>query len=214
MTRKKLILIGGGGHCKSCIDVIEQENKFEIEGILDKDEFVGSTVLGHKVIGSDDQIEGMVKEKYYFLITVGQLKSADLRAQLFFKLNDLKASIATIISPYACVSKNAEIGKGSIVMHNSLINADVKVGENTILNTGSILEHGVKIGAHCHISTGAIINGDCRIGNEVFIGSNSTISNGVNICNKVVVGAGSVIIRNIVRPSSVYVGNPGREIYR
>ena len=27
----KLILIGGGGHCAACIDVIEQENKFEIE---------------------------------------------------------------------------------------------------------------------------------------------------------------------------------------
>ena len=33
--KEKLILIGGGGHCKSCIDVIEQENKYEIAGIVD-----------------------------------------------------------------------------------------------------------------------------------------------------------------------------------
>ena len=32
---KKLILIGAGGHCKSCIDVIENQNKFKVEGLID-----------------------------------------------------------------------------------------------------------------------------------------------------------------------------------
>ena len=35
--KKNIILIGGGGHCKSCIDVIEAEDKFEIAGIVDND---------------------------------------------------------------------------------------------------------------------------------------------------------------------------------
>jgi len=30
-----IILLGAGGHCKSCIDVIEAEGKFTIVGILD-----------------------------------------------------------------------------------------------------------------------------------------------------------------------------------
>ncbi|MBI4309254.1 MAG: acetyltransferase, partial [Candidatus Omnitrophica bacterium] len=38
MVKKNLILIGGGGHCKSCIDVIESENKFKIAGIVDTKE--------------------------------------------------------------------------------------------------------------------------------------------------------------------------------
>ena len=33
---KKIIVLGGGGHCKSCIDVIENENKYKIIGIVDK----------------------------------------------------------------------------------------------------------------------------------------------------------------------------------
>ena len=32
---QKLILIGGGGHCRYCIDVIEQEGKYQICGIED-----------------------------------------------------------------------------------------------------------------------------------------------------------------------------------
>ena len=35
-AKKKLILIGAGGHCNSCIDVIEQENKYRIVGLIDK----------------------------------------------------------------------------------------------------------------------------------------------------------------------------------
>ena len=30
-----IILIGGGGHCVSCIDVIEAGKKYKIMGILD-----------------------------------------------------------------------------------------------------------------------------------------------------------------------------------
>ena len=36
--KEKIVLIGGGGHCHSVIDVIEQENKYEIIGIIDTKE--------------------------------------------------------------------------------------------------------------------------------------------------------------------------------
>jgi len=38
---KKIILIGGGGHCKVVIDTILSTNEFEIIGILDLEENVG-----------------------------------------------------------------------------------------------------------------------------------------------------------------------------
>ncbi len=36
MSKKLKILLIGGGHAKSVIDVIEQENRYEIIGIVDK----------------------------------------------------------------------------------------------------------------------------------------------------------------------------------
>ncbi len=50
MSKPKLILIGGGGHCKSCIDVIEQEDKFEIAGILDVPEKKGERILNYEIL--------------------------------------------------------------------------------------------------------------------------------------------------------------------
>lgn len=44
MEQKNLILLGGGGHCKSVIDVAESAG-YTILGILDKPEEVGKSIL-------------------------------------------------------------------------------------------------------------------------------------------------------------------------
>ena len=43
MNKKQIILIGGGGHCKSCIDVIESTNEFSIAGIVDTKDKIGTS---------------------------------------------------------------------------------------------------------------------------------------------------------------------------
>ena len=58
---KEIILIGGGGHCKSVIDVIEQQGHFSISGIVDKPELFGTDVLGYPVIGNDSDLESLSK---------------------------------------------------------------------------------------------------------------------------------------------------------
>lgn len=211
MEKKPLILIGGGGHCKSCIEVIEAEGLFHIKGILDTSEKVGSSVLGYPLIGSDEDIPYLIKAGNYFLITLGQIKSAYPRKVLYNQLKSLGAQIATIISPKAIVSKHAIIGEGTIIMHAVNINADACIGFNNIINTGSNIEHDVVTGKHCHISTHAVLNGNCRLADEIFIGSGGILNNGVSIVEKVIIGAGSVIHKNITE-SGIFIGNPFRKI--
>ena len=57
MNKQKIILVGGGGHCRSCIDVIENTNRYDIVGILDLPKEIGKSILDYKIIGSDDNIE-------------------------------------------------------------------------------------------------------------------------------------------------------------
>ena len=70
---KNLILIGGGGHCKSVIEVAESVG-YNILGILDRPEEVGKKVLAYDVIGVDDDIPKYVNNSA-FIITVGQIKN-------------------------------------------------------------------------------------------------------------------------------------------
>ena len=58
----KIVLIGGGGHCKSVIDVIEQEGKFNISGIIDKPELLGEEILGYPVIGNDSDLDKLAQQ--------------------------------------------------------------------------------------------------------------------------------------------------------
>lgn len=200
----KLILIGGGGHCKSCIDVIEQEGKYIVEGILDLPEKIGEKVLNYPIIASDNEIEKFHKQGYSFFITVGQISSSDLRSKIYNKLKALNAEIATIISPLAYVSKYATIGKGTIIMHQALINTDAKIGNNVIINTKALIEHEAVIGDFCHISTDAKINGQVVVDNSCFIGSGATIANNVKLTNNVVVPAGTVVYKDVVK-SGIYI---------
>lgn len=208
---KKIILVGGGGHCKSCIEVIESSNTFQIVGILDLPVNIGSHILGYEVLGNDNDIPKYVGLGYYFLITVGQIKNASVRDELFKKLKRHNAQIATVIANNANVSKYAEIGEGTIVMSFSMVNAGAIVGENCILNTSCNLEHDVVLGSNSHISTHAVVNGGVEVGNRVFIGSNATISNNIKLADDVVVGAGAVVVNNISE-KGVYVGNPAKSI--
>lgn len=178
---KELILIGGGGHCRSCIDVIELENKYRIKGIIDIKEKIGQKILNYEVIGSDEDLVALIKEDYYFFITIGQVKSAEKRVSLYEKLSRQNAKIATIISPLAYVSKYSQIGNGSIIMHHSIINANTKVGKNCIINSKALIEHDSVIGDHCHISTATIINGTCVIQNKSFIGSSAVCVQGTTV---------------------------------
>ena len=171
---KELYLIGGGGHCKSVIDVVETTGTFEIKGIFDVPERVGEKVLGYEIIGSDGDLNSFAKSNACFLVTIGQIKSPELRKKAFGN----KLKFATVISPYAYVSKHAKIGAGTIIMHGAIVNAGAKIGKNCIVNSKALIEHDSVVGDHCHISTAAVINGDCIVKEQTFIGSNTVLKNG------------------------------------
>ncbi len=211
MKKKEIILIGGGGHCNSCIDVIESNNDYIIAGIIDSKDKIGNTILGYKVIGCDDDLKELRKTYDYALITVGQIKSAAIRIKLFNTLTNLGFTLPAIIASTAHVSKHSVIGDGTIIMHQSVVNANTTIGENCIINTKALIEHDSKVGDNCHISTSSVLNGNVIIGNECFIGSCSTFVNGLSISNNVFIGINSVINKRIQEPG-IYVGNPIRKI--
>lgn len=181
MPTKPLILLGGGGHCKSVIDVAESVD-YTILGILDKPELVGNKVLDYEIIGTDDDIPQYV-DKAEFLITIGQIKSPAIRQKLAALVVQAGGRFATVIASDAYVSKYATIGAGTVIMHKAVVNVEANIGEHCIINTMANIEHEVQIGDFCHISTGVMVNGNCKVPSGVFVGSQSVINNGVDGAN-------------------------------
>ena len=198
----KILLIGAGGHARSCIDVIESTGHFKIGGLIEKDKDLNYKNLGFPTLGTDDDLE-ILRQKYsYALVTVGQVKSPRIRIKLFNLLKKLNFVLPVITSSRAYVSKSAKVGKGTIIMHGAIINTNATIGENCIINNQALIEHDAVIGDHCHISTSSVINGEVSVGDESFIGSGSVTKHCISIGNNCVVGAGS-IIKGDVRSNQV-----------
>lgn len=209
-NKKKIILIGGGGHCKSCIDVIEQTGLYNIAGIIDVKEKVGKRVAGYEIIGCDEDLINITKEFKFFLITIGQIISPILRVKIYCLLKQKNVVLPIIISPSAYIAKNVIIGEGTIIMHKVLVNTSVNIGSNCIINTGSIIEHDCIIGNNIHIAPGSIICGEVQIDDCTHIGAGTTIIEQKKVGKNSVIGAGSVVIDNINNDSRAF-GIPCRE---
>ncbi|MCT7648039.1 NeuD/PglB/VioB family sugar acetyltransferase [Aliarcobacter butzleri] len=179
--KEKIVLIGGGGHCHSVIDVIEQENKYEIIGIVDTKENIGKKVLDYKIIACDDDLETIFLSCKNAFITVGQIESNKIRVKIYNKLKEIGFDLPVIISPLAYVSNHSSIEEGTIIMHHALVNANTKIGKNCIINTKALIEHDCVVEDNCHISTASVINGGVRVKENSFFGSNATSKQSIEI---------------------------------
>lgn len=197
MTKKNLILIGAGGHAKSCIDAIEKSEEFEIAGIVGNPEEIGTKIFDYEVIGSDRDLVKLSSLFSYALITVGQIKTPSIRIRLYEEALLAGFEMATVIASTAHVSKRAKIGKGTFVSHGAIISSNVNIGSNCIINSNSLIEHDSEIGSHCHLSTGVIVNGNSSIGNGSFIGSGAVLREGIVIGKNSIIGMGQVIRNNL-----------------
>jgi len=189
---REIILVGGGGHCKSVIDVIEQESKYKITGIIDKKELIGKDVLGYKIIGCDDDLVNLKERFSHAIITIGQIKSNEIRVKLFKLLKELGFHMPSIISPLAYVSRHAFVDEGTVIMHHALINPHAKIGKNCIINSKALIEHDATVEDNCHISTASVINGATIVKENTFYGSNSTSKENTEIDG--FIKAGSLVV--------------------
>lgn len=183
--KKKILILGNGGHSKSCIDIIESTKKFIIAGYVEKNNKAKPKQTNLTLLGYDNDLSKIFKYIKYAHICVGQINNLELRKNLYQKLTNIGFKLPTIISPSSLISKkNVKIEDGSIIMNNVVINSSSLIQSNCIINTGVIIEHDCQIGSHTHIGPGSIINGGVRVGSQCFVGSGSVIRQDKKIKDK------------------------------
>ena len=192
---KKIILIGAGGHAKSCLDVILLTKKFKILGFIDTKKKIN--LLNYKVLGNDKHLKRIKKKSLNLHVSLGFIKSPVKRIKLFNEFKKLNFKFPVIISPKAQVSKKSIILDGTIVHHHAVINFGAQIGYNNIINTSAIIEHGVKIGNNCHVSTRAVVNGEVNVKDNTFIGSGAVIREGIRVGKNCFIGMGQIVTKNI-----------------
>lgn len=195
---KKLVLIGGGGHCKSIIDTLKRLELYDEIVITDPCFPSSREILGVRIAGNDNALEELKRSGFNeAFITVGSIKDTKLRQSLYQKVNRLGFIIPNIIDPSACISQHAVMREGIFVGKGAVINADAYIDKMAIINTGAIVEHECTIGEYTHIAVGAVLCGGGTIGNHSLVGAGATIIQGVAIGSYTVIGAGSTVLRDV-----------------
>jgi len=128
------------------------------------------------------------------VLAIGQLPDARQRQRLAGQLEQLGFHCLALIPPHAVVSRHAQLGPGTTVVHGVIVNGAAVVGAHCILDSGAQIEHDVQIGDHCHISTSALVNGGLRVGSGIFIGSGAMIREGPELPDQIVIGAGKRVM--------------------
>ncbi len=207
---KKLLLIGGGGHCRSVLDSVLQLHIYDQIELIDHKKDI--EVCGIKVIGDDDDMSRLFEEGWRdAFVTVGSVGNTETRSRLFEMIMKIGFYIPNIFDPTAIFSKGIGIGDGIYIGKGAIINTGSKLGNNVIINTGVIVEHDCAIGDFAHVATGAILCGNVNIGAHSHIGAGSVIKQQVTIGQRALIGAGSNVLSDIPDGKKAY-GNPCRII--
>jgi sugar O-acyltransferase (sialic acid O-acetyltransferase NeuD family) len=196
--KKKLVVLGDGGHARAVVDVALSTGEFEIEAVVGINE--SNKALWEKMGIAwvlEEGLEGFANPETCAIVGLGQIKDPEPRAEAFLRLTSLGFELATVVAPSSYVSKSVAIGKGSIVMHGAVVNAHARIGQNTIINSLALVEHDAVVGSHSHVSTRAVINGECRIGDNTFVGSGAIVKNGVSIGTRCVVPMGALVFSDL-----------------
>lgn len=194
-------IYGASGHGKVIAEIIASNTNLSIDHVFD-DNLEIEEFLGHKVFHTPSS-------QMLTFETILAIGNNHIRKKVATKFQG--NFHAAICHSSAIISKGVELGKGTAVMPNAVINPAAKVGEHCILNTAAVIEHDVILEDFVHISPGAVITGNVEIGEGSHIGAGATIIPGIKIGKWVTVGAGTVIIENIP-DFAVVVGNPGKII--
>ncbi|MED2865878.1 acetyltransferase [Bacillus thuringiensis] len=204
--KKKLLIIGAGGHGKVIADIALKMNKWKYIAFLDDNEDA-KTSMGIEIIDKSTNASKYIKE-YDFFVGIG---NNAIRKKVQEQLEDQGAIIPVLIHPSAIIGEQVYLEAGTVVMAGTVINCCTKIGKGCIINTASTVDHDNKLGDYVHLSPGAHLAGTVSIGCGTWIGIGCVVSNNVDITSNCKFGAGAVIVRNI-NETGTYVGIPVKKI--
>lgn len=167
-----LFIIGTGGHSKVILDSLLLLNS-HIKIIFIDELSQKTSLLGFPIFKNIHDAKLAYPDYTEGIVAIGNNAT---RKRLSLEIQSYGIKLATVIHPYATVSKYSSIDSGCMVAAGSIIGPDCQIKEGCIVNTGCIIEHDAKINAFSHLGPGSIINAGCLIRESTWIKAGQIIT--------------------------------------
>lgn len=210
LMKKKVLIIGGGGHAKVLIESLKSQ-KIEIYGILEKNpSLIGKKISGISVFEEKEMLLTHPPSQTVLVNGIGSTATTNQREEVFTTYKRLRYDFLSIIHSTAYIASDVHIGEGLQAMAGSIIQCGSTIGDNVIINTHSSIDHDCEIGHYTHVAPGVTVSGNVKIGIYCHIGTGASIIQGIQIGKCALIAAGSVVIRDI-RENQKVCGVPAKE---
>ncbi len=209
--RKRVAILGAGGHGRVVLDILLQARRHQVVGFLDSNADIhGRRIDGIPVLGPIDELARLANEHGItgIIIAIGDNGT---RRGLAREVQRLGLELISAIHPSATIAHNATIGRNVVIAAGVVVCANCQIGDSVILNTGCIVDYQSMIGEGSHICPGVRLAGRVKVEPGVFIGIGATVVPRVTLGCESIIGAGTVILDD-VPPMATVVGVPGRPI--
>lgn len=170
-----------------------------------------SSFFGSKILGGINELNDY-NEPLSLVFSIGNPIAVN---NIVNKINNIHIFFPNLISP-DCIFFDTDsftIGKGNIIMPQSLISCNVTLGDFNLMNCGISIGHDSMIGSFNSFMSYSKISGQVNIGDSNYFGACSLVLQQKIIGNKTVIGASSVIMRN-TEDENTYLGNPAVKILK
>jgi len=194
----KVAIIGSSGHARVVIDIIREEGKYSIAGLIDSSKTVGQKALGLPVLGRETDLP-LLMNKYGFHRVIIAVGDNFVRSEIARRLSLISSELRFIsaVHPRAIVSQDVSIGYGSVVMAGSTLSPGSTLGHFCIVNTQASVDHDSILMDYSSLAPGVITGGNCRIGKMSAICIGTVLVHGTHVGEHSVVGAGSLVLASI-----------------
>jgi len=202
-VNERVVIVGGGGHAKVLVDILEQTAEVEIAGFVSTNE--QDSLFGYRRLGNDGVLPALFASGVRSaLVAIGdnrrRLSAIETLANSGFRL-------INAISSAAVISRHVRLGQAIAVLPGAIVNADSQLGDGVIINTNASVDHDCFLAACVHVAPGSSVAGGVRLEEGVFLGTGSSVIPGVTIGSWTIVGAGAVVVSDLP-PNIVAVGVP------
>lgn len=203
-----IVVVGGGGHGRECLDVIEAVNTvaraYDVLGIVDDDPATQVLVerRGGRFLGPTESLRGR-EARYVLGIGDGAVRR---------RVDDLLTSwgllaAPPLVHPRASVGSDVDLAPGVVLAAGARVTTNVRLGRHTQLNIEATVSHDCRVGDFVTISPAVTVCGTVTVGAGVLLGAGATVIQNLTIGAGATVGAGAVVIRD-VEPDHTVVGVP------
>ena len=117
-VRRKVIVVGAGGHARVILSLLSYRPEFELVGIIDRTpDTIGEVIGSANIVASFDQLAGLYEQGIQ-AVALALGDNAE-RAAMFEKLRRMGFDVLSLIHPQAIVERDVRLGEGTVICAES-----------------------------------------------------------------------------------------------